>query len=181
MIVQPDTMLVVTEENWHEVIQFYMPTAASVAFYFAKNRGYHVDEAIAEAYYVLTLKILWKIKHQPEIHEDMQRMVVSWIRRRLGDYFRYRKVDNIEDLLGANWQRVYSHLIAVPPIDESIESLMNSLVENDRELAVLILKTEGYNNKDISEHLNMELSHTNKIVAKIRGRFSVQRYDYLME
>jgi hypothetical protein len=165
--------------NWHDVVLFYMPLAQSVGFRVAYRRGWHIDEAIAEAYYLLTSRVLWLLLNKPEITEETPALLVMHMRRNIVKYFQRHRPVAFEDVFGVanSIESLKNKLLAIPPINVSIETLMNELVENDRQLSVLILLVERYNKKEIAQLLNLDYEIVKKIANDIEDRLLLQRKD----
>lgn len=164
------------QEDYHENVIKYMTLARRCGQAYARNNKRHRDECVAEAYYLLVLQIIKHSQRPVDEGFEIEKQLLYAIFKGLSSYFRSMRPVNITDVLTDDWMYLYGEMTHYVPVEQHLEELLENLTQSDTELAVLIMTSHGYEQKEIGERLDMDKNHVNKIITRIRARLWGETY-----
>lgn len=163
-------------EDWKECVIEHMPVALRAALQVGLKKHYHLDECIAEAYFLLVVNVLRCTSHTFErVDFELVKHLRHRIRRGLQDYFKRNKPANMTDILGPDWYRQYCDMCGFYSFEAVLEELFNELARNDYELSVLIMKSKGYRSEEIAAALNFDVDNVRRTLRRMRQRLENNR------
>lgn len=164
------------QEDYHENVIKYMTLARRCGYRYAKNHKRDRDECIAEAYFILVLQVLKHSQRPVDSDFDVEKQLLYAIYKGLSSYFRSMRPLNITDVLPDDWMYLYGEMTHYVPVEQHLEELLEGLAQSDNELAILIMTSHGYDQKEIGEKLDMDKNLVNKTMIRIRSRLWAETY-----
>lgn len=156
--------------QWHNVIYRYRGLAIQCGYRYAMKYNVHMDEYIAEAQYHLCIWALWIVGKVREPDFMYEKSLIRFVFMRLSRYQKQSKHVCATDVLGPDWEERYAAYTGAVTTQDSIARLFNELVDNDNELAVLIMYAKGFEQLEIAKELRLNPSTVSKILTRIRTR-----------